>query len=359
MTTSANKWLKGGEKMITDREKLVLGAIIEHYLVTGDTIGSRTLVKKYNIEYSSATIRNVMADLEDLGYLCKTHTSSGRIPTDMGYKFYLEELLKIEKLSRVEMEKIHGIYEDKVGEFDAILKRTSNLLSSLTSYAGIVLKPSIKSETIKKVELVHVSDYMAMAVIVMEDSTVRTRKIHFENPIDAKELKKICLDLNEKSSRGEVETFEIETFVKKKGNPLLESISDKVYQDMEGEFFVNGTSTIFEGKTVEEAKEALEIFNKRKGLDGIFKELISTRKHKPGEVCVVLGDELNIEALKDFSLVYSFYKNGDSQGIIGVVGPKRMAYSRTVGLVEYITEEVNNMMNIAKRKGGDHDKGKK
>ena len=341
--------------MISDREKLVLGAIIDHYLTAGDTIGSRTLVKKYNIEYSSATIRNVMADLEDLGYLAKTHTSSGRIPTDLGYKFYLSELLKIEKLSRQEMEKIHKIYDEKVNEFDSILKRTSNLLSKLTSYAGIVLEPSISRETIKKVELVHVSDYMAMAVIVMNDSTVRTRKIHFENSIDEEALKKISLELNEKSSKGEVNPFQIEDFVKEKGNPVLESISDEIFQDMEGEFFVNGASTIFEDKTVEEAKEALEIFNKRKGLDEIFKELVSTREHNQGEVYVVFGDELNIEALKDFSFVYSFYKNGDSQGIIGVVGPKRMAYSKTVGLVEYVTEEVNNMINIALKKGENHE----
>jgi heat-inducible transcriptional repressor len=253
------------------------------------------------------------------------------------------------------MEKIHQIYDEKVNEFDSILKRTSNLLSKLTSYAGIVLEPSISRETIKKVELVHVSDYMAMAVIVMNDSTVRTRKIHFENSIDEEALKKISLELNEKSSKGEVNPFQIEDFVKEKGNPVLESISDEIFQDMEGEFFVNGASTIFEDKTVEEAKEALEIFNKRKGLDEIFKELVSTREHNQGEVYVVFGDELNIEALKDFSFVYSFYKNGDSQGIIGVVGPKRMAYSKTVGLVEYVTEEVNNMINIALKKGENHE----
>lgn len=338
--------------MITDREKLVLGAIIDHYLTEGDTIGSRTLVKKYNIKYSSATIRNVMADLEDFGYLTKTHTSSGRIPTDLGYKFYLSELLKIDKLSRNEMEKIHQIYDKKIGEFDEILRKTSNLLSKLTSYAGIVLEPSISCETIKKVELVHVSDYMAMAVIVMNDATVRTRKIYFENPIDEIELKKISVKLNEKSSKGEIKTYEIENFVKEKGNPVLESISNKIYQDMEGEVFINGASTIFEDKTVEEAKEALEIFNKRKGLDEIFKELVSTREHKHGKVYVVFGDELNIEALKDFSFVYSFYKNGNSQGIIGVVGPKRMAYSKTVSLVEYVTKEVNNVINISQKKGG-------
>jgi heat-inducible transcriptional repressor len=341
--------------MITDREKLVLGAIIDYYLTTGETVGSRTLVKKYNIDYSSATIRNVMADLEDMGYLEKTHTSSGRIPTDMGCKFYLSELLKIEKLSRQEMEKIHQEYDDKIEEFDGILRRTSNLLSRLTSYAGIVLESGKSREKIKRVELVYINDYMAMAVIIMEDSTVRTRKIYFENQVTQEELRKISLELNEKSSRGEVETHNIENFVKEKGDPLLSSISNEVYQDMAGECFINGTSTIFEDKTVEEAKEALEIFNKRKGLEELFKELVGTREHQDGKVYIVFGDELKMKALKDFSFVYSFYTYGDSQGIIGVIGPKRMAYSKTIGLIEYVTEEVRNLIKLVTRKGDNHE----
>ncbi len=136
--------------VVNDREKLVLSAIIDFYLISGETIGSRTLVKKYNIDLCSATIRNVMSDLEDMGFISKTHTSSGRIPTDKGYKFYLDELLKIEKISREERDRIDSVYENKMRELDAVLKRTSMLLSKLTNYVGIVIEPTQKKEEIKK-----------------------------------------------------------------------------------------------------------------------------------------------------------------------------------------------------------------
>ena len=124
---------------MTEREKLVLNAIVNYYLTSGDTIGSRALVKKYGIDFSSATIRNVMADLEDGGYIAKTHVSSGRIPTDKGYRYYLNELLEIEKLSKMEKDKIQRAYEKKIGELDMILQETSSLLSKLTNYAGIAV----------------------------------------------------------------------------------------------------------------------------------------------------------------------------------------------------------------------------
>jgi len=336
--------------MISDREKLVLGAIIDYYLTYGDTIGSRTLVKKYEIQFSSATIRNVMADLEDMGYIAKTHTSSGRIPTDKGYKFYLDELIKIEKLSRLEREKIHRMYEDKMEEIESVLKRTSSLLSKLTSYAGIVMEPDIKRDNIKKVELVHINDYSALAVIVMENASVRTKKIHFENPLSCEELSDISNDLNSEIHKGEIAEHEVEEFIIEKSSPLLTNLSEELYSDLEGKFFIEGTNDIFANKTVEEAKEVLEVLSKRKNLRDIFEELAKSRPNKSGEANVIFGDELQIEALKDLSFVYSVYKVGNSQGVIGVVGPKRMAYSKTVGLVEYVTKEVDRAISDIEKK---------
>ena len=118
---SANKKVRGEIMRISEREKLVLNAIVDYYLTVGDTIGSRTLVKKYGIELSSATICNVMADLEDMGFIEKTHTSSGRIPTDMGYKYYLTELLKVEKITQEEIENISNVYNRRVDELENIL----------------------------------------------------------------------------------------------------------------------------------------------------------------------------------------------------------------------------------------------
>ena len=175
--------------MLTDREKLVLNAIIDFYLRFGETIGSRTLVKTYNIDLSSATIRNVMSDLEERGFIEKTHSSSGRIPTDLGYKYYLSELLKIEKLSREEKDRINTEYEKKVNELDGILQQTSSLLSRLTSYASIVIEPDYRKERIKKIELVHIDDYIILAIIVTEDLSVVTKKIKLEESITKEELK--------------------------------------------------------------------------------------------------------------------------------------------------------------------------
>lgn len=186
---------------ITDREKLVLNAIVNYYLTFGDTIGSRTLVKKYGINLSSATIRNVMADLEDMGLIAKTHTSSGRIPTDKGYKYYLDELLKVEKLTKEEKENIELEYEFRINELDMLLQKTSSLLSKVTSYAGIVMEPSVLVERIKKVELVHVDDFMVVAVIVMENRSVKTKKIILDQAVSTEELELISKEINMKIGR--------------------------------------------------------------------------------------------------------------------------------------------------------------
>ncbi len=336
---------------ITDREKQVLGAIIDYYLTFGDTIGSRTLVKKYNIGFSSATIRNVMADLEDMGYIAKTHTSSGRVPTDLGYKFYLHELLKIEQLSKAEMDRIDLAYERKVTEIESVLKKTSSLLSKLTSYAGIVIEPDFKREKIKKVELVHIDDYLVMAVIVSENMSVRTKKLSLEHGIKREELEKVSKEINEKLKRGEVHSHvQVAELILEKDNPLLEEFEREIYQDIEGNFFLNNATSIFQDKSVGEVQETLEMFNRKKGVRELFESLVKAREPNYGEVNVAFGDELSIPGLEDFSFVYSVYKMGASQGVIGVIGPRRMAYSKTMGLVEYVTREVNKVIDEIEHK---------
>ncbi|GLI55680.1 heat-inducible transcription repressor HrcA [Propionigenium maris DSM 9537] len=336
---------------ITDREKQVLGAIIDYYLTFGDTIGSRTLVKKYNIGFSSATIRNVMADLEDMGYIAKTHTSSGRVPTDLGYKFYLHELLKIEQLSKAERDRIDLAYERRVTEIESVLKKTSSLLSKLTSYAGMVIEPDFKREKIKKVELVHIDDYLVMAVIVSENMSVRTKKLSLEHGITREELEKVSKEINEKLKRGEVHSHtQVEELILEKDNPLLEEFEREIYQDIQGNFFLNNATSIFHDKSVGEVQETLEMFNRKKGVRELFESLVKAREPNYGEVNVAFGDELNIPGLEDFSFVYSVYKMGSSQGVIGVIGPRRMAYSKTMGLVDYVTREVNKVIDEIEHK---------
>ncbi|MGK4199460.1 heat-inducible transcriptional repressor HrcA [Fusobacterium sp. HC1336] len=327
---------------ITEREKLVLNAIVNYYLNFGDTIGSRTLVKKYGIDLSSATIRNVMADLEDMGFIAKTHTSSGRIPTDKGYKYYLDELLKIEKLTKQEKENIELSYENRVNELDMLLQHTSSLLSKLTTYAGIAMEPAIIIEKVKKVELVHIDDYMIISIIVLENRAVKTKKVILTNPITKDELAELTEEINERLKVEDLSSTEIENFIlgKKKIIPKVA----RHYED-DGKLFINNVPSIFRDKNVNEVSEALELFNQRKDIRGIFEHIINTRSTTNGRVEVVFGDELGIKGLEDYSFVYSTYSIGDSQGVIGVIGPKRMAYSKTMGLIKYVTQEVNKVIN--------------
>ena len=332
---------------ISEREKLVLNAIVDYYLTVGDTIGSRTLVKKYGIELSSATIRNVMADLEDMGFIEKTHTSSGRIPTDMGYKYYLTELLKVEKITQEEIENISNVYNRRVDELENILKQTSTLLSKLTNYAGIAVEPKPDNTKVDRVELVYIDEYLIMAVIVMEDRRVKTKNIHLPYPITKDEVDKKVVELNDKIKNNEIAINDIEKFFTESSDIIYE------YDDEDelSKYFINNLPGVLKDRDIEEVTDVIEFFNERKDIRDLFEKLIEqkAKENSKTNVNVILGDELGIKELEDFSFVYSIYNLGGAQGIIGVMGPKRMAYSKTMGLINHVSREVNKVINSIER----------
>ena len=332
---------------ISEREKLVLNAIVDYYLTVGDTIGSRTLVKKYGIELSSATIRNVMADLEDMGFIEKTHTSSGRIPTDMGYKYYLTELLKVEKITQEEIENIRNVYNRRVDELENILKQTSTLLSKLTNYAGIAVEPKPDNTKVDRVELVYIDEYLIMAVIVMEDRRVKTKNIHLPYPITKDEVDKKVVELNDKIKNNEIAINDIEKFFTESSDIIYE------YDDEDelSKYFINNLPGVLKDRDIEEVTDVIEFFNERKDIRDLFEKLIEqkAKENSKTNVNVILGDELGIKELEDFSFVYSIYNLGGAQGIIGVMGPKRMAYSKTMGLINHVSREVKKLINSMER----------
>lgn len=335
---------------LNEREKIILGAIIDNYLLSGETIGSRTLVKKYSLEVSSATVRNAMADLEDMGYITKTHSSSGRVPTDIGYRFYLDELLKIRDISKKEKEKIELAYERRMTELDGILDHTSKLLSKLTSYAGIAVEFNKNEEKVKKVQLVHINNYSFMAVVVLQNSSVKTRKIHLEASVNEEDLYKIQVELNRliQDSENPYSYMEVEAVLRQvleeKLHRSLEEDGD--FEDETG-FFIKGTENIL--ATLEnrpgELVNALKVFDKHKDLRNMFESFVEQGTYEEGKVHVIFGEELNIPALEEFSFVFSKYNVGGAVGILGVLGPKRMEYSKTVSLIKYVAEEVNRLIN--------------
>ena len=332
---------------MNERERTILTAIITHYLEYGESVGSRTLEKKYNIGVSSATIRNVMADLEDKGLIEKMHTSSGRVPTNSGYKIYVEELIKIQKISLNERKRIEEVYKNKINQIDGILEETSKLLSKITSYAGIVIEPFIKEEIIKKVELVYINDYTTLAVVIMNNSHVKTINLYYNNPITENEIKEsnVILDHLIKDQRINFTISDLEAILQRISKFEQVKLEDKSSHENEKVFF-DGISNLLESnaKNIETVIDRAKLLNKPEYLKTLFIKLIEMEKYKNEEVHIVFGEDFNVKELEDFSFVFSIYTIGDSKGVIGVIGPKRMEYSKTVSLVNYVSDEVKKLM---------------
>jgi len=291
---------------MNDREQLILKAIIKHYLEFGESVGSRTLEKKYNIGVSSATIRNTMADLEDKGLIAKTHTSSGRIPTSEGYKLYVEELIKIRDISKEAKAKVVEAYNKKMNQIDMIFEETSRLLSKISKYAGVVLEPAIRQEGIRKVQLVHINDTNIMAVIIMDSFLTKNLNIFLENPVDEEEVQNINMILNDEINRSPNFTLsDLEKFLTNTDLFVPEDFQKNKMLN-EGKLFFEGGSNLIESNTSDVMKiiDRVKFFNNPEDMKQIFLQFIQTNQFKDGEVNVIFGEDLDIAGLEDFSFVH-------------------------------------------------------
>ena len=334
---------------INTREKLILSAIIDYYLTSGETASSRNIVKKYNLEFSSATVRNVMADLEDMGLIAKTHTSSGRVPTSEGYKYYLDTLIKIQHLSKKEMERVHEEYQGKVNELETMFERTSSILSKMSSYAGIVVGPEMGRKAIKKVELVRVNEDTIFAVIIMENSVVKTTTITLDSKISEEESKAVSKFLNDRIQEinGEKQPDAIPTLVRA---DVVNRVTKECFDNMQGKVYIKGSSQVVES-LVDETRDFINTAKLLEGKNDIhiaFETMVKNREWQDGKVNVLLGEEIGVKDAKNLSFVFSVYNIGESKGVIGVIGPRRMEYSKTVGLVECVSSEVKKAIDRLK-----------
>ena len=336
--------------MISDREEQVLSVIIDYYMTKGKTVGSRTLVKEYGLTVSSATVRNVMADLESMGYLSKTHTSSGRIPTSKSYKYYMKSLMEIQKLSKEEIKKVNLAYENKLIELEEVLAKTSSLLSKMTKYTGVVVEQDINIEKVKKIDVVHVNEYMIMVVLIIGNSTIRSKKIFLEEKIREDEIKNLSEQLNVVLKGKELNKVfvNLEEIVKKiRGENFKKTDIEIIDRQLECGLYLEGTANIIkciDKNNTKEIEDVVKFLGGKKDARTLFEKIAKNNIYEEGKVNIVLGEELGINGLEELSFVFSVYGKGQSKGIIGVMGPKRMEYSKTAGLIQYVTGEVNKVV---------------
>ena len=330
-----------------ERKKKVLQAIVEEYVNTAEPVSSNLLTQKDELNnYSSATIRNEMADLEKSGYLEKTHTSSGRIPSEKGYRYYVDELLRDDNISVEEIKYISEKLETKVNEIEELTKITTSTLSEITHYTTVAIGPGADTQTIEEIKFVKLGQRMLMAVILTNSGMVKETIIKFDEDISDKQVETINYMFNKKLKGQPLEIIDVPLekylinemkYSVKVIKPIIEQIK-KVLKE-ERQLYLEGANKSFdlpEFNSLEVAKNFINIIDEKE----LMADMLDSGFAK--DINVYIGDENEKEQLKDFSIITFKHKVGNKDlGTIGIIGPKRMDYSKVISVMKYINKKLN------------------
>ena len=343
---------------LDERKLKILQAIIKTYLETGEPVGSRTISKLPGLNLSSATIRNEMADLEELGYIIQPHTSAGRIPSDAGYRLYVDQMMAEKALEREQKEESEVAEHDallaKVDRLEHLLQQVAKVLASNTNYATMVTAPNYKNTKVKFIQLSQVDERQLLAVIVVEGNVIKNKMIEVEEPLANDELLKFNVLLNTfltGLSLQEINLELIQTMKQQAGihadilEHLFEGVMDAVRSAEELEVYTSGANNILKYPELGDASKAgeiLEVFEEKKALNHLI-ESTSDGDNQYG-IQVYIGDEQPIQTMNDCSLVTATYELEEGvRGKIGIIGPKRMDYDKVVTTLKNLTDELDTI----------------
>ena len=334
--------------MLDDRKRKVLQAIVEEYINTAEPVSSNALITKYDLQCSSATIRNEMADLEKRGLLDKMHTSSGRIPSAKGYRYYVDELLKDDNISLEEVKYISDKLETKVNEIEDLTKITANTISEITHYTTVTIGPKASEQIITEIKFVLLGSRMLLAVIMTDIGMVKETIIKFDEDITEKQVETINYMFNNKLKNRPIGTIDkpLEEYLYQEMSdmvkvikPIIEQIKKVLFEDEE--IHLQGTRReldLPEFNSLQVAKNFMNILDEKE----LIADMLNSGFAK--DINVYIGGEDENEELKDFSVVTFKHKvNGKDLGTIGIIGTKRMDYSKVISVMKYINKKLKEI----------------
>ena len=334
---------------LDDRKSTILKAIVSNYLETGEPVGSRTISKMSDLGLSSATIRNEMADLEELGYIVQPHTSAGRIPTDAGYRFYVDRLME----EKEEVEEERGSLLERVDRMELLLKQVARVLASNTNYATLVTAPDYK-KTVKFIQLSLVDSSNLLAVIVVDSNIIKNQMIHLNVLLDNEDVLKFNILLNTFLQGASLEDINLEMIqeMKKQSGEyadildnIFQGITEAIHEAQEIDIYTSGSTNFLkypELADANKASELLETFEDKDELNAIIRET-DTEGDDSG-IQIYIGDESPVQNMKDCSLVTATYQMPEgAKGRIGIIGPKRMDYKKVVSTLKNLTIELDDI----------------
>lgn len=338
---------------LDQRKQKILYAVIKTYLETGEPVGSRTLSKYEDLNVSPATIRNEMADLEELGYLMQPHTSAGRIPSDKGYRFYVDRMLAEEKK---EVEDMKELLVERVDKVEKLLKQVANSLAVNTNYATMVSAPKPQGIKIKFIQLSKMENHRILAVIVADGNMIKNQIIESRENLDDETIFKLNMLLNTSLNGLSVSEINLALISKMKEQAgdysdlvgdIIDTVGEVIKPDDDLEIYTSGAKNIFKYPELSDKESVIDIitaFEEKQQLSEIVNETMQNDESSSRGIQVYIGEESPMETMKDCSVVTATYEIGEGmKGTIGIIGPKRMDYDKVVKTLKSITGQLDSL----------------
>ncbi len=333
------------------RKTIILNAIIRNYLETGEPVGSRTISKYTDLNLSSATIRNEMSDLEELGYIVQPHTSAGRIPSDKGYRFYVDHLIQEKDKEVAEMKDFVIEHTEKM---EQVLQKVAKLLASNTNYATMITGPTMHQTKLKFVQLSSVDDNHVLAVFVTEGNLVKNRVLPVSERLDNEQLLKLNILLNTKLNGLSIDQINLATITTLKEqagihssiiSEILDALAEVISEEEDLEVYTSGATNILKYPELIDSGKATELlsaFENKEELASMMTETLSESEKETG-IQVYIGNESPVQMMKDCSVVTATYELGEGvKGTIGIIGPKRMDYEKVMDNLKNLKRQLDH-----------------
>lgn len=334
-----------------ERKKKILQAIIRNYLETGEPVGSRTISKYTDLNLSSATIRNEMADLEELGYIIQPHTSAGRIPSDKGYRLYVDTMMEEKEKEVEEMKEMLLEREDKM---EALLKQVARVLAQNTNYATMISAPQINRNKLKFIQLSRVDADQILAVIVIEGNMIKNHMLSVPDGLDDETLLKLNMLLNTHLNGVPIEEINLGliTAMKQQAGThsaivgeVLDAVAEVIKEEEDLEIYTSGTNNIFKYPELadnQKASQLISAFEEKHSLSTLVQETLAD-ENSTG-IQVYIGEESPLQNMHDCSVVTATYELEEGmKGTIGIIGPKRMDYDKVVGTLKTLMHQLDDL----------------
>ena len=336
---------------LDERKTKILQAIIRNYLETGEPVGSRTISKYTDLNLSSATIRNEMADLEELGYILQPHTSAGRIPSDKGYRFYVDSLMEQKEREVYEMKELLLERQDKM---ESMLRQMAKVLATSTQYATMISAPSTHHNKVKFIQLSRVDVDQILAVVVSEGNVIKNNILRTSQALSDEQLLKLNILLNTHLnglSMEEINLGMIAAMKQQAGihsdiiSEVIDAVADAIHGDEDLEIYTSGTNNIFRYPELSDGQKASELINtfeEKHALNELVQETLADTGSTG--IQVYIGEEAPVKGMKDCSVVTATYELEEGmKGTIGIIGPKRMDYEKVVDTLQTMMHQLDDL----------------